>query len=175
MSIRRKRIESLAHELLQNNKILEPPVPVESIARASGLQIFMQPLDSDLSGILVRNDDAGVVGVNSNHALVRQRFTIAHELGHFLLHRGEPVHVDRAVQAKFRSTLSSQGTDPEEIEANLFAAELLLPREFLARDLHEVPAVDILDDEFVRDLAKRYNVSAQALMLRLCNLGYVDQ
>ncbi len=77
--------------------------------------------------------------------------------------------------AKFRNELSKQGTDLDEIEANLFAAELLMPRMMVAQDLHQNDAVDILDDDFFYELAQRYNVSTQALLLRLVNLGYIEQ
>ena len=100
---------------------------------------------------------------------------MAHELGHFLLHQSNSLHVDRAVQAKFRNALSNQGTDVDEIEANLFAAELIMPRSFLAQDLEKIDVIDILDDQFLGRLAQRYNVSTHALLLRLINLGYIEQ
>ena len=75
----------------------------------------------------------------------------------------------------FRNDLSKKGTNVEEVEANLFAAELLMPRRLLARDLEQIHAVDILDDEFFSRLAQSYNVSTQALLLRLINLGYIEQ
>lgn len=175
MPIRKKRIETLAVDILRESGVSEPPVDVESIAERQGLLIDFQPLQSDLSGFLFHDEQHAVIGVNSSHPTVRQRFTIAHELGHFLLHQSDPLHVDRAVQAKFRNELSKQGTDLDEIEANLFAAELLMPRIMIAQDLHQNDVVDILDDHFFNELAQRYNVSTQALLLRLMNLGYIEQ
>jgi Zn-dependent peptidase ImmA (M78 family) len=175
MPIRKKRIETLAVDILRECSVNEPPVDVESIAERRGLLIDFQPLQSDLSGFLFHDEQHAVIGVNSSHPKVRQRFTIAHELGHFLLHQNDPLHVDRAVQAKFRNDLSKQGTDPDEIEANLFAAELLMPRIMVAQDLHQNAVVDILDDHFFNELAQRYSVSTQALFLRLMNLGYIEQ
>jgi Zn-dependent peptidase ImmA (M78 family) len=155
--------------------VVEPPVVVEAIARKYNLHIRYQPLQSDLSGFLYHDEQQAVIGINSSHPKVRQRFTIAHELGHFILHQNDPLHVDRAVQAKFRSTLSKQGIDVDEIEANLFAAELLMPRDLLALDLSHVKAVDILDEDTFIQLAHSYQVSVQALLLRLVNLGYIEQ
>jgi Zn-dependent peptidase ImmA (M78 family) len=175
MSIRKKRIETLVTDILRECEVSEPPVDVEAIAEKHRLLVHFQPLQSDLSGFLFHDEQHAVIGVNSSHPNVRQRFTIAHELGHFLLHQNDPLHVDRAVHAKFRNDLSKQGTDPEEIEANLFAAELLIPRMMVALDLHQNDVVDILDDHFFNELAQRYNVSTQALLLRLMNLGYIDQ
>ena len=175
MPIRKKRIETLVADILRECDVNEPPIDVESIAEKHGLMIDFQPLQSDLSGFLFHDEQHAVIGVNSSHPKVRQRFTIAHELGHFFLHQSDPLHVDRAVHAKFRNDLSKQGTDLDEIEANLFAAELLMPRMMVAQDLHQIDVVDILDDGFFNELARRYNVSTQALLLRLMNLGYIEQ
>ncbi len=174
MTIRKKQIEALVEQVLTQNHIAEPPVPVEAVARKNGLQIRFQRLESDLSGFLYCTVKQKVIGVNSFHPKVRQRFTIAHELGHFLLHQNDILRVDRIVYARLRSTLSSQGSDPEEVEANLFAAEFLMPRNALARDLAQIDTVDVLDETLIVDLARRYHVSTQALLLRLTNLGYVE-
>ncbi len=173
--VRRSRILNLAIDILNKSKVVKAPVPIETIAKKYGLQVRLQPLESNLSGFLYRDGKNSLIGVNSHNARVRQRFTIAHELGHFLLHQGDSLHVDRAVFAKLRSDLSSQGVDEEEIEANLFAAELLMPRELIARDLENADIVDILEEEFLLGMSKNYDVSLQALVLRLNNLGYIDQ
>ena len=112
-----------------------------------------------------------VIGVNRDQATVRQRFTIAHELGHLLLHEYSRVHVDRGFRVRLRSGLSSEGTDRDEMEANRFAAELLMPIEFLQADL-EKREFDLADDSEFQTLAKRYGVSTQALAIRLNGLGY---
>lgn len=175
MRVRRKWISHLVHRLLGEHGVDAPPIPVEAIAMRHGLKIHAQPLQSDLSGFLYRDGTNVVIGVNTSQPEVRQRFTIAHELGHFFLHHDDALHVDRAVQAKLRSTLSSAGTDPEEIEANWFAAELLMPSGLIAQDMAHFGGTDILDEEQILRLARRYRVSAQALLLRVTNLGYVDQ
>ncbi len=175
MAVRKKRIETLTQKILRECNVDEPPVPIEGIAKRYGLQIRFQALQSDLSGFLYREQEDGVIGVNSIHARVRQRFTIAHELGHFLLHQNDALHIDRAVLAKFRSNLSKQGIDVDEMEANLFAAEILMPRDLIAREFERSEPIDILDEDFIVQLAHRYNVSIQALFLRLMNLGYIEE
>ncbi len=72
-----------------------------------------------------------------------------------------------------RDTHSSEGTNVREIEANLFAAELLMPEEFLMRDVKRVCLLDLLDEEAVKELAQQYKVSAQAMTIRLTTLGYL--
>jgi Zn-dependent peptidase ImmA (M78 family) len=180
MPVRRKHIRLLVDDLLYKCRVQSPPVPIESIARALGAEVRFQHGDDELSGFLFRDhkQQKAVIGVNSTHHENRQRFTIAHEIGHFLLHEWEGVHVDgsdRAFQIKRRDEKSSTGTDIDEQEANLFAAELLMPAKFLKTDLLKIKKLDLLDDNlgsFAR-LAERYEVSTQALTFRLAYLGYV--
>ena len=112
-----------------------------------------------------------IIGVNKDHAPVRQRFTIGHEIGHLLLHDHDEVHVDRDFRVRMRSGASSQGTDRDEMEANRFAAELLMPLRLLRDDV-ESCEFDLTDDDELRSLARRYGVSSQALAIRLNALGY---
>jgi len=173
MAIRRRRIENLIKELLTTYCITEAPVPVERIAKAQGARIFHQSLEDDVSGFLYRDNDQSVIGVNTHHAPVRQNFTTAHELGHLLLHDQEQFHIDHAFRVRLRDDVSSQGTDDAEREANLFAASLLMPRRFLEQDLESEDYVNLLDDNLLSDLARKYGVSTQALVNRLKNLGYI--
>ena len=175
MAIRRRRIESLVQGLLATHKIKEAPVPVEKIAKAQGARIFYQSLDNDMSGFLYRDKAQAVIGVNTHHAPVRQNFTTAHELGHLLLHDQEQLHVDHGFRVRLRDDMSSQGTDEAEREANLFAASLLMPKEFIEADLASEDYFDLLDDGFLQNLARKYGVSAQALVNRLKNLGYIQE
>lgn len=178
MAIRRKMISQIAEELLNRNGIQAPPVPVQKIAEAIELQVQKQELKgSDISGFIFRQGEKATIGVNSANAPVRQRFTIAHELGHYLIHtRGAgEVHVDRLFEIKFRDDLSSQGTDADEREANFFAAELLMPQQFIKADLEKVTQMDLEGGEILANLASRYEVSTQALLFRLSYLGYIKQ
>ena len=175
MAIRRRRIESLIRDLLTTHKVSEAPVPVERIAKAQGAKIFYQSLEDDVCGFLYRDNSNAVIGVNTHHAPVRQNFTAAHELGHLLLHEQEQLHVDHGFRVRLRDDVSSHGTDESEREANLFAATLLMPKEFLEADLASEEYVDLLDDGFLFDLARKYGVSTQALVNRLKNLGYIQE
>src|SRR5208282_1036377 len=154
MAIRRRKIESLVRDLLATYDITTAPVPVERIAKAKGARIFHQSLEDDVSGFLYRDQDQSVIGVNTHHAPVRQNFTTAHELGHLLLHDQEQLHIDHGFRVRLRDDVSSQGTDEAEREANFFAASLLMPRRFLEEDMEDVEYVDLLDDDFLADLAR---------------------
>ena len=172
MARRWVRIQKTARELLAELKIREPPVPVRKLARCRGARIVRVAGDEDdIDGFLYQEGGEVVIGVNRDQAPVRQRFTIAHELGHLLLHDHGQVYVDRGFRVRLRSGLSGKGIDPEEMEANRFAAELLMPIDFLRADLKE-REFDLADDKQLRALAKRYGVSTQALAIRLAGLGY---
>jgi Zn-dependent peptidase ImmA (M78 family) len=165
----------MVEALLAENGITEAPVPVSKIAQEKGARIFFDSLEGDMSGFLYRNSKQTVIGVNTRHVPARQNFTISHELGHLLLHDQEQLHVDHEFRVRLRNDVSGQGTDEAEKEANFFAASLLMPREFLKRDLANEEFVDLLDDKFLRGLSGKYGVSTQALVNRLKNLGYIQE
>jgi Zn-dependent peptidase ImmA (M78 family) len=175
--VRRKHIRALVDRLLSQQRVRSAPVPVKKIAEALGVEVRLASTDDDLSGFLYRDRKRklAVIGVNADHASNRRNFTAAHELGHFLLHDFEEVHVDRQFKVWLRSETSSQGTDLEEKEANLFAAELLMPARFLANDVDEIGTLDVVDEDVLQNLADRYGVSKQAMTFRLAYLGYLKQ
>jgi Zn-dependent peptidase ImmA (M78 family) len=182
MTIRRKYIRELVQKILQKNQIIAPPVLVTKVADGLGIEIRYEPAEEELSGFLLRDvkSNRAVIGVNTNHGENRKNFTIAHEIGHFLLHEGDVIHVDRAnagFRVKLRSDEASKGTNIDEIEANLFAAELLMPVAFLKKDLSEIGNLDVQDDKVeaaLQEIAKKYRVSTQALIFRLINLGFIE-
>ena len=176
MAIRRRKIRELVRTLLAEGGIKTAPVPVWEIARAKGARIVVKSLEGDLAGFLYRDASQQIIGVNTQNAPVRQNFTVAHELAHLLLHdQEEQLHLDRSFSTvRLRDDLSSQGTDDAEKEANLFAAELLMPEEFLRRDLATRSTLDLYDEEFLPELARKYGVSVQALTFRLQYLGYIE-
>jgi Zn-dependent peptidase ImmA (M78 family) len=146
---------------------------VERLALHLGTEVRYEPFEGELSGMLFREKERVVVGVNALHAKTRQRFTVAHELGHFLLHRGD-LFVDKNYRVLHRDARSSEAIDQQEIQANRFAAELLMPARFLAADIKSGKVVlDIEDDDEIEKLAARYKVSTQAMTFRLAHLGYI--
>ncbi len=168
--LRRPEIE--ATRILECVGIANPPVPVERLARELGARLRFEPFEGEISGLLFRENGRIVIGVNALQQKARQRFTVAHELGHLVLHQHDPLHIDRHFRVRHRDEVSAQGIDRAEIEANAFAAALLMPRQMLEEDLRE-QALDLEDDDAVRRLAQRYRVSLQALILRLTNLGFL--
>ena len=176
--VRRKHIRSLVEKLLQEHKIVSAPVLVKKIANALNAEVRLEAADDDLSGFLYRDRKKKqvIIGVNSEHSPNRRNFTTAHELGHYLLHDYDEVHVDRRFKVWLRNEKSSEGTDMEEREANLFAAELLMPLKFLEADIEEMESFDLLDDDkVIKKLAAKYGVSEQAMTFRLSYLGFLQQ
>ena len=150
-------------------------INVEDIARQLGLEVVYDYLGPDVSGLLVTNDHGACIAVQDSDHPNRQRFTIAHEVGHFVLRhqfqRGEHVHVDRGNFISQRGPRASTGTDHMEIEANQFAAGLLMPGRLLRRRVRELARGGPLLDHLVRDLATEFGVSEQAMTIRLTTLG----
>ncbi|MDB4889232.1 MAG: hypothetical protein JWL61_1087 [Gemmatimonadetes bacterium] len=162
--------ERQAQQLLDRFSITKAPVPVEDLAKSLGVEVRYQSLEPNVSGVLVRRGNKVVIGVNSNHHSNRQRFTIAHELGHYLLHPDSPtVFVDGAL-VHFRGEDLTGPSDLRELEANAFAGALLLPEATLRLDLRG-QYIDAFDEVAVRGLSNRYQVSQQALTIRLMRLG----
>jgi Zn-dependent peptidase ImmA (M78 family) len=163
-----------AQQVLAELGIKTPPAPLERIAKAHGAIIRYAPLDAELSGMLYIKDGIPIIGVNSLHHPNRQRFTIGHELGHLVLHRSiisTDVHVDKEfpwleVPRLNRDLNSAAGTEDIEIQANQFAAELLMPRAFINQALARIK-FDIEDDGPIEELAKKLRVSKQALEYRI--------
>jgi Zn-dependent peptidase ImmA (M78 family) len=158
-------IERLAERILGEAGVAAAPVPVEEIARSNGCRVVRSDL-KEISGILVRSEGVPVIGVNAKHPETRRRFTVAHELGHLLLHEGKEVRFDKDFRVSLRSSTSSTGTDIEEIEANFFAASLLMPTKFTEAD-PRAAFIELENVKAVEALAATYKVSPQAMTLRL--------
>jgi Zn-dependent peptidase ImmA (M78 family) len=145
------------------------PVDVESIAKANGATIFYEQFDDDVSGVLIRDDNQTVIGVQKSQPKERQRFTVAHELGHLLLHAGRPIRVDRSFRINWRRNDVLKSTDVEEIEANAFAARLLMPTAMVYK-AHGSNSLEVEDETEIERLAKMFCVSKQAMNFRLNQL-----
>lgn len=158
-------------KLMDRFDVTRPAVPVDRIAKGLGADVRFLPYEGELAGMLARTESGAVIGVNSLHHRNRQRFTIAHEIAHLLLHDLD-VHFDRNFRVRHRDATSATATDPLEIEANRFAAELLMPYAMIQSDLDEA-GIDVERLENVAPLAKRYGVSVQAMMHRIANLAYI--
>jgi Zn-dependent peptidase ImmA (M78 family) len=167
MTFRSKYVRQKAHNMLELAGIVDPPVEVERIASVLGFKVVLYDFDDDsVSGMLVIEDEVRAIGVNSKQHPNRQRFSVAHEIGHFLAGHEDHDHSDFVDQKKFYVDELFATHDPKEQEANEFAAELLMPEQMLRRDL----ASGLKDP---KALASRYGVSEQALWIQLSDLERV--
>jgi Zn-dependent peptidase ImmA (M78 family) len=173
----RKDIEKYAERLLAELGINEMPIPVNKIAEHAGCQVKAFDDDKDgVSGVFMVNNSIPMIGYNSNQSPVRQRFTIAHELGHFILHsHNDPkeVYVDHNTFPLFRDENSSTGASIVEQQANAFAAALLMPERLITEEVKNLN-LDLTDESAeLTELAKKFNVSIMAMSIRLVNLHLV--
>ena len=154
------RAEAKAREVLRENFVTEPPVPIEQLVTNYDLQAVeadFSPKYSNVAGFI--NLENKQVVLNRSDAGTRQAFTLAHELGHWLLHpqlRDQPETL-----IVLRQPLGRTGGDPLEREANCFAANLLVPRDFLIQYI-TYP---------VSTIAKAFGVSPDVIEFRLANTG----
>jgi Zn-dependent peptidase ImmA (M78 family) len=165
-------VRQQAETLIEKMGVTQGPIDVVGIARALGLQVIEEDLGADVSGVLVNDGKQAYICTQKNDSEVRRRFTIAHEIGHYLLghqfQAGEHVHVDKGHFISQRGPRSSAGIDPMEIEANQFAASLLMPIRLIRQQVAELGAP--LLDSNVSQLAKKFKVSEQAMTIRLSAL-----
>jgi Zn-dependent peptidase ImmA (M78 family) len=166
-----RKIEKMTSRILADLKIDKLPIPVNKIAEQRGLKIKPYDLGRDVSGILVIENDKGTIGFNPTESTVRQRFTIAHELGHYELHKdGEELFVDKSFKVLFRDQNSGAGEDRKELEANAFAAALLMPEKLVRKEITK-NSFDLSDEDSMKKLAKAFHVSVPAMTFRISNLG----
>lgn len=171
---RRSRAEECAVWLLAKHDIDSSPIPVEKLAELEGVQVVRTRSRGTEAGFALRDEGRRIIGVNLANPPLRQRFTIAHELGHLMLHPGKPLIVDPSVRINKRNEISSLGTDFEEIQANAFAVELLMPRGLIAAAVARSAARTGSHSETITDLARDFEVSQEAMSYRLINLGFLS-
>ena len=179
-SKRQKQIEDVARDTLIETNCYSVPIKVETVIDRLGISLEKYNFgtnDSDTSGVYVKNGSQVVIGVNLSNGTLRQRFTIAHELGHHILgHEREGIFVDspsKYFTILFRDVDSSTGEYMQEREANAFAAALLMPKELIEKVIGEYYspyAFPKEDFNLVDELCRRFEVSSQAMSFRLTNL-----
>lgn len=112
------------------NNVFSLPIDPEQLAKDKGINVLFEDMEDSMSGFFVIKKSKKTIVVNKNHHKNRLRFTIAHELGHYILHakrKRESLFIDKK-QVYNRNLKSSEGTNIQEVEANRFAACLLMPR-----------------------------------------------
>lgn len=165
----KSKIPQIAAEEFSKKLKLEPPVDIYSILIQVGLYPRFSALNG-LAGALVRSqlDEKQIYGVliNSDQMEERMRFSAAHELAHYVLeHLNKKEVVHASPKARWRDAVES--------DADSFAAELLMPKEFLqkyfSKHSGQIDAMEVIS------LADELQVSYQAILHRLLELGHISK
>jgi len=148
-------------ELARQKGIEVEPLDIARLASALGIKTRYEPMKNDDSGSLKKEKETGqwVMTVNSLHHPHRQRFTIAHEIGHKIKHSA--LHDTFEDKIFFRNSESNT----MEVEANRFAAELLMPKDAFTNFIKN-------NSTKVEDIASHFQVSSMAIRVRAKQLGY---
>jgi len=172
--INSRLIEKKAKLLLDKAGLFEVPIDINKVADLLNIEVIENDPDDDgLSGALIRNEDKTIIYINKTHSDARKRFTLAHELGHFILHKSEKSFVDgKKTQVLLRANTGGVKNNME-TEANIFAASILMP-EFLIKKLYGelLFAKGPNEDDVIIKMSETFKVSYQAMGYRFVNLGY---
>ncbi|WP_445712856.1 ImmA/IrrE family metallo-endopeptidase [Flavobacterium sp.] len=164
-----KKIEEQTFNILSELEINTPnKIDVFKIAKHLGVDVKPATLDSSISGLFVIKEQKPYIRYNDSEAPQRQKFTIAHELGHFVLHKDIPLFVEKNETVLYRNLDSTTGELLKEKEANSFAASLLMPKFMIDEQIENIPQ----GKDPVIYLSKIFKVSSQAMYYRLNNLSY---
>lgn len=146
------------HAIAEARGIPTEPFDTEAMIAELGIELVFEPMDNHLSGCLINRESGWLIKINSLHHPRRQRFTMAHELAHYFLHR------DRRREFVDQILFRSDETDPIEREANRFAGELLMPEASIRKRLQS-------GENKVEDLARYFGVSSLAMRVRAKQIG----
>lgn len=158
------RAERDAQHLLDRLEMTEIPVDPIQVARALGIKVWTSDLDPNVAGVLVKRKGAAPeIYISAADHINRQRFTVAHEVGHYVERAANGKAQDPVNYVDYRDAVSSQGSSPAEMYANGFAAALLMPAERVRAYWQRCLDAD--------EMARQFGVSAEAMRHRLNNLG----
>jgi Zn-dependent peptidase ImmA (M78 family) len=159
--------EKLLEVILKHHPAWTTPVPVEELAMTVNIVEFRELEGNSFEGALLTDSakQKGVILYKAGARIERRRFTIAHELCHFLMpsHKGN----QQCTAADLRESRRDTDHRRREAEANRFAAGLLMPKPWFSRDLDRLGNADV---EHVVSLSRQYCASLEATSNRYCEL-----
>lgn len=143
-------------------RLREKPVRLGMLAKELGINVKLSALGRGLSGLIESRDGSYTIKINRHETRERQRFTLAHEIAHFLLHR-EVIDSD----GEIRDNVLYRSGQPErlEYEANRLAADLIMPIDRVQSDLATLGVP--VSDAVIERLAQEWQVSKAAMEIRL--------
>ena len=171
MRPRYKVIDTLISDLRKTGiEFANLPIDICSIIEKLKIHYKEEEFGSSLSGAAMIDGRKKIISVNSEHSDHRKRFTAAHELGHILLHQDQSLSVDIKPITFLRDDIASTGQEWREIEANHFAAGILMPKDLVESELSRLRKKFSDEDELISALAEAFDVSPQAMGIRLGTL-----
>lgn len=158
-----RRIQGAEREILDRH-LVDYPVKLGQLANELGVNIKVSSMNTGVSGQIMRQGDNYIIRVNRHEARERQRFTIAHELAHFLLHKSI---IDSSPDGIKDNVLYRSG-EPERIEyeANRLAADIVMPMALVQKVLQD-EFDGVVTEATIESLAARFQVSKAAMEIRL--------
>ena len=157
--------EELTSNILINNDMFKVPVDVVKIAKLNDIAVYEGDLEKSVSGAIRYNKEKEnfEILVNKNDTRERKRFTIAHEIGHFFLHKeilmSDEIHID----IMYRMPNEDEEQKKRERDVDYFAGALLMNKTLLTKMYNE--------SNTITELAKIFDVSVSAMTVRLDILG----
>lgn len=154
-----EELEDLTSSILLNNDMYKIPVDVLKIANNYNINVYQGDLDKSVSGAIryIKEDKVFEILLNKNDTKTRQRFTLAHELGHYFLDKelfeDDEIHIDTLYR----------GTKSDEKNVEYFAGALLMNKTLLEKIYNE--------NKTITELAELFDVSISAMTVRLDILG----
>ncbi|MBF2755932.1 MAG: ImmA/IrrE family metallo-endopeptidase [Gammaproteobacteria bacterium AqS3] len=144
------------------------PVKLGSLAKELNVKIKVSNMPMGISGQIKREDGEYVIRINRYEKRERQRFTIAHELAHYLLHREL---IDRSPNGIQDNVLYRSGQPIEiEYEANRLAADIVMPRSLVEEKFDALSREGLSDEDLIKQMASEFQVSLTAMEIRLSNI-----
>ena len=163
-----EEIEKRSIQILRDNKITQAPVDPVKIASMEGIKVLNAKFsEDDMSGMISKNGDELIILVNYKEYPHRKRFTIAHELGHYFLHLNKDGEfIDRSYDLfRVEDDIQTNANKDKlkEVQANKFAAAILMPRELINKAIEKTKDIE--------ELSEMFEVSQSAIGFRVSNLG----
>ncbi|KAA3506218.1 ImmA/IrrE family metallo-endopeptidase [Agrobacterium vitis] len=159
--------ESIIACILRHHPDWAAPVPIEDLASSINIIDILEMETEEFEGGLTTDPDKrkGVILYKAGTKGGRRRFTIAHEIGHFLIpwHKGDQRCTKKDMIERRIETLVQK----QETEANRFAAGILMPRPWFVSDMRKLGDADV---EHVKTLARQYGTSVEATVARYVEL-----
>ena len=155
-----RKAEMIERRANETRKKLKKPnecnIDIEELIQAHNIYYIPKRLPDNISGAsMITENGKKIIVVNKDQPEKRKKFTVAHELGHLVLGHDTPLNTqDKAIannnrqpknpsQILFRDDKTSEGSDWREIEANHFAASLLMPKEILNKEINKLIQKDL--------------------------------